>query len=268
MSAAGSDQQQREAAEILAARRGAAQPFDGFDDAHRPTGEADAYAIQNLVTDELGRRGRGRHAGWKIGCTTAVMQEYLGIPSPCAGHMLADHLWQTGVELAARDYCRIGMECELAVQLSADLPAAGRPYDIDDVAGAVGAAMASIEVVDDRYVDYRALDVFTLVADDFFHDGCVVGLPNVDLDPRDLKRLGGRLLIDGSEIGSGTGADILGDPLAALAWLANGPASGAHGLHAGQIVTLGSLVKTYWPDAEQTVEIEIEDLGALKIQVV
>ena len=45
------------------------------------------------------------------------------------------------------------MECEIAARLSRDLPETGIPYDRGNVADAVGALMAGIELVDDRYDD-------------------------------------------------------------------------------------------------------------------
>ena len=103
---------------------------------------------------------------------------------------------------------------------------------------AVGAVMAAIEIVDDRYVDWRALDAPTLTADDFFGAGCVLGRDDVAWRDLDLGLVSAMMAVNGREIGSGVGADILGDPLEALVWLANGPAR-ATGLPAGSIVMLG-----------------------------
>ncbi len=58
-----------------------------------------------------------------------------------------------------------------------DLPPIDRPYTQENVADAVGAMAAGIEIVDDRYVDYKSLDTPTLIADDFFDAGCVIGTP-------------------------------------------------------------------------------------------
>jgi 2-keto-4-pentenoate hydratase len=71
----------------------------------------------------------------------------------------------------------------------------------------------------------------------------------------------GRAIINGKEAGQGTGADVLGHPHNALAWLANHLASEGKGLHAGQIVLTGSLVKTVWLNAGDEVTMELEGLG-------
>ena len=74
----------------------------------------------------------------------------------------------------------------------------------------------------------------------------------------------GRALINGSEAGRGTGADVLGHPHHALAWLANHLAAEGRGLHAGQIVLTGSLVKTVWLNAGDRVVMELEGLGRVE----
>ena len=252
-----------DAVDVLAEHRFAHRLFGGFPADLTPPDEAAAYAMQA----DLHRRLVGRDGslvGWKIGCTTPVMQEFLAIDSPCAGRIRAAGLFQHSAGLDTADYARVGVECEIAVRLARDLPAAGRPYARDDVAAAVGAAMAAIEIVDERYVDYRSLDAFSLVADDFFHAGCILGRPVTGIAPHELAAVSGRMLIDGEEVGQGRGAEILGEPMNALSWLANSIASGDEGLQAGQVVMLGSLVRTHWPDAGSTVDIEIERLGSVR----
>ena len=122
--------------------------------------------------------------------------------------------------------------------------------------------MAAIEVVDDRYVDYRALDALTLAADDFFQAGCVLGEPVEGWRSLDLAAVRGRMLINGREVGSGRGGDVLGHPFAALAWLANLCAALDRPLPAGSFVLLGSVVETKWLAAGDRVEIALEGLGA------
>ena len=67
------------------------------------------------------------------------------------------------------------------------------------------------------------------------------------------------------EIGRGTGADVLGHPHHALAWLANHLAVGGTGLRAGQIVLTGSLVKTVWLNAGDEVVMDLSGLGTVTV---
>ena len=102
------------------------------------------------------------------------------------------------------------------------------------------------------------------MADDFFAAGCVLGKPVARSAAPDLLRVVGRAFINGTEAGRGTGADVLGHPHNALAWLANHLAADGKGLHAGEIVLTGSLVKTMWLNAGDHVVMELEGLGRVE----
>ena len=205
--------------------------------------------------------GFGALAGHKIGCTTAVMQQFLGIANPCAGGVFAPTVRHGHGTFRHADFLHVGVECEIAVRVAKPLPPAAAPYDRDGVAAVVGACMAAIEVVDDRYQDYRSLDTPTLIADDFFNAGCVLGEPVENWRELDLARVSGRMTINGGAVGTGSGGDILGHPLAALAWLANALAARRRSLAAGEFVLLGSVVQTKWVEAGDLVEVDIEGLG-------
>jgi len=247
------------AARQLAAGRLEGSVIGHLPDTLCPRDLADAYDVQDVVHDVLEAAGHGRVTGHKIGCTTPVMQAFLNIATPCAGGVF-DTTART-VEGAFRhaDFRHVGVECEIAVCLGEDLP--DGPYDRASVAPAVAAVMAAIEVVDDRYDDYESFDAPTLVADDFFDAGCVLGSPVADWESLDLATLGGRMTINGDEVGRGVGGDIMGHPLEALAWLAELRAERATPLRAGDFVLLGSVVETKWVEQGDLVEIDLDRLG-------
>ncbi|MFX5956877.1 hypothetical protein ABTF01_21005, partial [Acinetobacter baumannii] len=83
-------------------------------------------------------------AGHKIGCTSRVMQDYLGIPHPCAGGVFARGVYGSGAGLRTSDFVRVGVECEIAVRLARDLPPLDAPFTLDHVATAIGACHAAI----------------------------------------------------------------------------------------------------------------------------
>lgn len=256
------------AAELLAEARLAGGVFGRLPEACRPPDEAAAYAVQDVLHRRLAAAGHGQVVGHKIGCTTPVMQRYLGIPNPCAGGIFGPTVQRGRAGLRQRDFRRVGVECEIAVQLGVDLPVEAAPYDRHTVTHAVAACMAAIEIVDDRYEDYRSLDTPTLIADDFFNAGCVLSDAVESWRQLDLASLSGRMAINGAEVGHGRGADILGHPLEALAWLANLKAARSDPLRAGTFVLLGSVVQTVWLEPGDRVEIEIEGLGRAALGLV
>ena len=118
-----------------------------------------------------------------------------------------------------------------------------------------------MEIVDNRYGDPKEIGAPTLIADDFFGAGCVLAPPADDWRALDLRTLAGRSLVNGQEIGSGHGSDVMGDPLAALAWLANARAAHGMPLRADDVILTGSLVQIAWLQPGDTAEIIIDGLG-------
>ena len=251
------------AAKIIAAARRSRAPLAALPADCIPASEVEGYQVQRALHDLL-RPQVGSLVGYKIGCTSKVMQEYLDIPHPCGGGVFEKGVHDSGVKLAAADFVRVGVECEIAVKLARDLSPAEQPFTAEWMGEAVEAYYPAIEIVDDRYVKWETLGAPTLVADDFFAAACVLGKPVSRNDAPDLLKVAGRALVNGQEEGRGTGADVLGHPHHALAWLANHLAAEGRGLHAGQIVLTGSLVKTLWLKAGDQVRMELEGLGAVE----
>lgn len=248
------------AADMLAEARRNGTRFDRFPDSCRPGDVAAGYAVQDALHDRL-----GDIVGYKIGCTTPVMQRYLGIDHPCAGGIFAGSVRAAPASLRYGDFRRIGVECEIAVRLGRDLPGDAAPFDRDAVAGAVAECAAAIELVDDRYVDYGRLDAASMIADDFFGAGCVLASPRRDWQALDLAACAAFMTVNGKDAGRGTGALVMGHPLEALAWLANSLVERGKALRTGDIVMTGSMVETRWLEAGDWVDVTVEGLGTAAV---
>ena len=252
-----------EAARIIATSRRNRAALKALPPEIAPQDEADGYRVQRAVHDLL-LPGTGALVGYKIGCTSKVMQDYLDIPHPCGGGVFERGVHESGARLNAADFVHVGVECEIAVRLARDLLPSEEPFTAEWVMEAIETYMPAIEIVDDRYEQWETLGAPTLIADDFFAAGCVLGAPVARTAAPDLLSVTGRALINGAEAGRGTGADVLGHPHHALAWLANHLAAEGRGLHAGQIVLTGSLVKTVWLGAGDSVVMELAGLGRVE----
>jgi 2-keto-4-pentenoate hydratase len=254
-----------EAAQAIAAARRARTPLAPLPAKIAPRSEAEGYRVQRALHDLL-MPHVGALVGYKIGCTSNVMQQYLKIPHPCAGGVFERGVHESGVKLAASDFVHVGVECEIAVRLSRDLSPSEQPFTAEWVAEAVDVYAPAIEIVDDRYAQWETLGAPTLVADDFFAAACVLGPEIARGDAPDLRGVKSRVLINGAEAGEGTGADVLGHPHNALAWLANHLAAEGKGLHQGQLVLTGSLVKTVWLKPGDRVAMELTGLGKVEAE--
>ncbi|MEQ8496001.1 MAG: hydratase, partial [Gammaproteobacteria bacterium] len=188
----------RQRAKDLFAQHRARAHFVPFSGAQALADLAEAYAVQEAYVALRCAYEGARVAGWKIGLTSLRMQALLGIDSPIAGAVLAPQLLASGAAIARDDYVHLGLETEIAVRLGADLPAAGAPYTRDTVAGAVAAVCAAIEVVDDRAADYAVTDIGSLVADNSWNEGVVLGSFREEWP--DLAGVTGHVLSNGVEI--------------------------------------------------------------------
>ena len=240
---------------ILAARRerrileplGAAAPAD----------MAAGYAVQRQVAAML---GAVPPAGFKIGATTKQMQDYLGLSGPAAGFVPASSRNPSGLDVAFADFVGVGVECEIAVRLGADIPAG--PCTPEHAAAAVSQVMAAIEIVEKHYGDLAALGTPTLIADQIFHASGVLGDGVADWRGIDLGAIRGELFVDGVSRGFGHGRDLLGHPMNALAWLADsGAAHAFDGLRAGQVVWLGSVTPPIWLDGPGDIRVSFLGLS-------
>ncbi len=252
-----------EAARRLAENRTAHAALAELPKSCRPLDEDAAYAVQDAMNAILVAGDLGVIAGWKVGCTTPVMQRYMGIRHPGAGAVLASTVHASPTVLSHSRYVAIGVEGEIAVRLSADLPASSAPFDREIVADVVGECMAAVELVDARYVDYRNLDTWTMVADNFFNAGCVLASPVADWRAHDLSAAGGVMTVNGAEVGRGMGENVMGHPFESVAWLANTLARRNRSLCGGEIVLTGSIVETQWLAPGDAMHFAVDGLGAV-----
>jgi 2-keto-4-pentenoate hydratase len=252
-------------AQALMAEHANRVQYRSFAAAHAITTIDDAYAVQReYVRLQMQARNTGA-AGYKIGLTTPRMQAMCGIDRPIAGVVLADRVHGSGANLRTAAYGRIGLEFEIAVRLARDLVSDGRPPTIDEVAAAVDAVAAAVEIIDDRGADYHNLDALSLIADNAWNGGIVLGAFAKPWP--DLAAAEGVVSMGGTVLDRGLGRDVLGHPFHAVAWLATHLADRGSRLRAGDIVMTGSVVTTKFPDRASTYRFVLLGLGVVEISV-
>jgi 2-keto-4-pentenoate hydratase len=254
------------AAAALIAARGARQPAGPLPAAIVPRTEAEGAAVQFAIAQRTGVLPVG---GFKIGATGRRMQEYLDLDHPCAGFMASSDLHASGVSLPFAGFRNVALECELAVRLGRDLG----PCTPDEARDAVADLFAAIEIVENRYGappigDLKAVGTPTLIADQVYHAAAVLGAPAADWRALDLIGIEGRALLNGSVRNAGRGAELLGDPLRGLVWLAGSDVAAAFGgLRAGHVVLLGSVTPPVWPDGPCDVCMDFDGLAEVRLRL-
>ena len=241
------------------------QPLMDADNMLRAPGFADSavgYDIQSQLAAWLTVHGQGALAGYKIGATARGMQQVLGVPGPVYGHILSRNVLQSGGTVDCNPDCRPGVECEIAFRLGDDLAPSTTPFTRDQLASCIDAVIPAIEVVENRYGDFRNCSIALLTADDFFHKACVLGKSVSNWHGIDLPGVMGTISLNGEQVETGQGKDVLGHPLDAMVWLANKLAERRTGLKAGQIVLTGSMTPVHWIVGFPTmIEIDLKGIG-------
>ena len=223
-----------------------------------------AYAVQDHL---IAKRATARNesvAGYKIGVTTPRMQEMVGLTHPIAGAILSGGVINAPVELRCADFVRLGLECEVAVQLRTPLDARNGPLARNKITAAVGVIAAAFEIIEDRNADYKSLDMPSLVADDSWNAGMVAGAPGQLIDLADAP---GRLSVNGALVDTGSTADVLGHPLNSIAWLCEHLARRGQRVEAGQWIMTGTIIPTRFPKPGDHYLFEIEGLAPVEVRI-
>jgi 2-keto-4-pentenoate hydratase len=219
---------------------------------------SDAYAAQAALAPLLEAQF-GPVAGLKIATTTKVMQALMGIGHPCGGLIFARRIHASPTRIRLAKHVHLMVECELALRLGRDL--GGTSFTAASVAPAVAAVMPAFELIEDRNADYKSTSALSMIADNCWNAGIVIG-PDV---PFDLARppVGtlGRLTINGAQNHEGRTED----PLATLAWIANLANQNGRPLAADMVVITGSVIPTLPIAAGDRFVFSLDGLGSVEM---
>ncbi len=241
--------------------------YHPLDAAVRAAPIEDAYKIQDALHRLLAGSGRGEIAGWKIALTSKAMQQMTGVDQPAAGALFSTGVRPSPARIDLADFHHLGVEFEVAVRLGDDLPATAGPWTRASVAGRVAACLPAFELVEDGDADYKALDAFTLIAQNTWNGGVVLGAPVAAWKGLDLENAVTRAWINDQPAGQGKTGDALGHPFEAVAWLANLLNGRGRMLTRGMLVMTGSSITTKFPAPGDRVRFAIEGLGDISLEV-
>lgn len=236
--------------------------LDALPDALRPATRAEGYAVQA----RLEARSARPLFGWKIAATSAAGQAHINVDGPLAGRLLAEMVSGDGALLPFGSNRMRVAEAEFAFRMGRDLPPRPEPYGAEEAMAAVASLHPAIEVPDSRFADFTRVGAAQLIADDACAHQFVLG-PAAEADWRgmDLAAHPVRGFVDGAA-SEGRGANALGDPRLALAWLANELSGLGVTLAAGQVVTTGTCVVPMPVAAGVEVVADLGILGATRMR--
>lgn len=237
MTAVVTDEQARGFARQLYDARRTREPVDPFTDTLPDLGMEDGYAIQQHLVRMLLADGE-TICGYKLGLTSAPMQTLLGVDSPDFGPVFASGVFRDGAVLPVDRFIAPRIEGEIGVILGSDL--AGPHCTPADALQATRGLVAALEIVDSRIRDWR-IKLADTVADLASNGAIALSSLVVPIDGFDPRLVGMVFTRNGEVVATGAGAAALGDPLAAVAWLANTLAPMGVTLPTGSVIMTGAL---------------------------
>jgi 2-keto-4-pentenoate hydratase len=221
----------------------------------------EAYRIQDALHGLLAGAGRGEIAGWKIALTSRAMQQMTGVDQPAAGAIFSKAVHPSPARIDVTAYHHLGVEFEVAVRLADDLPAADGPWTRESVASRVAACHTAFELVEDGDADYKTLDAFTLIAQNTWNGGVVLGPEATTWRAVDLEAAPTRCWINDAPAGQGKTGDAMGHPFEAVAWVANLLNRRGRQLGRGMLVMTGSSITTKFPAPGDRIRFAVDGLG-------
>ena len=266
-----------------------------------PRSEEEGYAVQDAVLAWHKENEADEIGGYKAGVVSYKNRvfmggsEVIGYDNPLFAGLRNSTIYRDEAVMKIADYClpkdppspiepepvAMGprVESEFAVRIGEDVPVDGAPYTRDSIGEFVAECLAGIELVDPRmeYADYGVPFGGLMIADYGGNWGAVFGHGRTDWKHLDLAALRTRIIIDGKEADTGTGADLAvhppGHPFEILAWLTNhlirfgGRRALPASLREGDLLLLGSaVVSQYGFKAPAEMICEWDELGAARVR--
>ncbi|MFC8077159.1 2-keto-4-pentenoate hydratase [Streptomyces sp. NPDC057307] len=249
-----------EASRRLTAARESHRPCPPVRDLLPPDDIHAAYAVQARWV--AGREAAGaRVTGRKIGLTSPKVQAQLGVDQPDFGFLLDEMACADGAHVDIGRLIRPKIEAEVAFVLATDLDT--EDLGPAEVAAATGHVVAALEIVDSRIADWD-ISLVDTVADNASSGLFVLGSEPRPLDGLDLAACAMVLRRGDDVVSTGTGAECLGGPALAVAWLARTARAHGRPLRAGDIVLSGALGPMVPVTPGDVFEAEITGLGTVR----
>lgn len=196
-----------------------------------------AYAVQSQLTTARLAAG-ATVVGRKIGLTSLAVQHQLGVDQPDFGMLFDDMAYHDNATIAPGCLLQPKIEAEVAFVLGEDLTEGALTFE--QVRGAIAYALAALEIVDSRVANWD-ISIADTIADNASSGLFVTGSRQLRLDEFEPADVEMTMTHNGEIVSVGRGDACLGNPLAAVQWLAANARNFGEPLRRGQVILSGAL---------------------------
>jgi 2-keto-4-pentenoate hydratase len=237
-------------------------PIEPITTIHPDFSVDDAYRVQlNNIERRLG--DGAVTCGHKVGLSSKAMQQMLGVHEPDYGHLLDDMFVDDGAAVPIDRFCQPRVEMEVAFVLGA--PLRGPGVTAADVIRATEYLLPSLEIVDSRIVDWR-ITIADTIADNASSAAVVLGGQPTRIHDVDPSLIGAVLSKNGVIAETGCSGAVLGNPVIAVAWLANKVAHFGVGLEPGHVVMPGACSRMVTVVPGDVIRADFDRLGSVTVR--
>ena len=236
--------------------------FQNLTETLMPSDFDEAYKVQEIFQKNS---GRGELGGFKIALASKIQQELCGIDHPIAGGIFANEIKSSPSTFDLKNFHGLGLEFEIAVTLSDDLKPNMGSFNKDNIRKYIKCLSPAFELIIDRNADYSNIDPLTMITDNAWCSGIVLGkeIPNwekLDLDTIQSELLWNNEAPQGAMIKDAT-------PLESLAWVSNLFTSMGRTIPKNSVIITGSVIKTRAPESGDHVIYKVGQLSEVEIKV-
>ena len=229
-----------------------------------PDGINQAYVVQNAMAANMG----SAIAGWKIGVTSQVAREMLGVDEPLSGPLFEDFVLSSPAKFKVSPNDLRIVEAEIGYRMKNTLAPRNRPYSKAEVAASIATVHPVFEVVNKRLPGNLKDNVCWLIADGGVDHAFIYG-QGTEFDPAmNMSAETVSVSLDGEPVTDGIGANALGDPLNVVVWLANHLSARNITLKASDWVSTGLIADVVVANPGSTIVAEFENLGEISLEFI
>lgn len=202
--------------------------------------------------------------GYRVGASSPALLAALHLVEPYVARLAASSRRDSGAIISLSSTVHCCVQPHFAFQVSRTLRDGARSRE--ELCSALAELRPALEVLRSPFVDPIGVGGLAVIAANGMHGGLVVGEPADRWNDRSLPNILVQSRLNGASHSNGLGADVFGDPIGMLLWLANDRARAGTPLQAGQLVLAGAIGPAIEVRAGDSVNADFVGLGGVAVQ--